>query len=242
MKKINGLLKNRLVYWAVVTCVLNLFATGGVAWAMARMTCLSELPVLGQGEQTSQKQEDENNAAGKAREVFNEAVASYREESAASLQSAIEKFEKARSLYMKAGDRKMEAVCLGYIGYIFSALGEQTKALEYYNLALPIYRAVGDRSGEAATLTNIGTVYFDIGEKGKALEYYHLALPIYRAVGDRSGEAATLNNIGKVYDDLGEKAKALEYYNLALPISRELGDRSSDFGGRLKSIKNFKSW
>jgi tetratricopeptide (TPR) repeat protein len=202
MKKINGLLKNRLVYWAVVTCLLKLFATVSVTWAMARMTCLSELPVLGQGEQTSQNQQDENNAAGKAREVFNEAVASYREESVALLQSAIEKFEKARSLYMKAGDRKMEAICLGYIGYIFSALGEQTKALEYYNLALPICRAVGDRSGEAATL----------------------------------------NNIGKVYDDLGEKAKALEYYNLALPISRELGDRSSDFGGRLKSIKNYKSW
>jgi CHAT domain-containing protein/tetratricopeptide (TPR) repeat protein len=144
-----------------------------------------------------------------------------------SVRQAIPKFEQAVILYRQAGNKRSEALCLAYIGKIYSSLGEKQKALEFFNQALSLYRAVGSRVGSAVNLNNIGAVYDDLGEHQKALEFYNQALPLYRAMGDRSGEAETLNYIGNVYSSLGEKEKqkALEFYNQALLLYRVEGDK-----------------
>ena len=156
-------------------------------------------------------------------------------------EQALDYFNQALPLFRAVGDRKNEATTLGYIGNVYSALGEQQQALDYYNnQALPLFRAVGDRAGEAATLNSIGLVYSGLGDKQLALDYYNQALHLSRAEGDRAGEAATLNNIGHVYFDLGDKQLALDYYNQALPLFRAEGNRAGE-ATTLVGIGNFYS-
>ncbi|MCT7953162.1 CHAT domain-containing protein [Ancylothrix sp. C2] len=163
-----------------------------------------------------------------AKQVFQEGFQLLQQGTAESLRQAIPKFEEAARLYRQAGDKRLEAVSLVSIGYIYNSFGERHKALEFYNQALPLFRAVGDRSMEATTLNNIGLAYDSLGEKQKALEFYNQALPLRRAVGDKRGEATTLNNLGNLYNLLGEKQEALEFYNQALPLFRALGDRRGE--------------
>ncbi|MEP0776317.1 tetratricopeptide repeat protein [Microcoleus sp. ZQ-A2] len=169
-----------------------------------------------------------------AQQVLQEGIQLFQRGTAESLRQAIPKFERAAILYHQAGNKRSEALSLGYIGYIYNSLGEKQKALELFNQALPLFRAVGDRGVEASTLNGIGSVYDSLGEKQKALEYYNQALPLFRAVGDRGGEAATLDGIGSVYDSLGEMQKALEFYDQALPLRRAVGDR----GGEATTLAN----
>ncbi|NIM17281.1 MAG: tetratricopeptide repeat protein, partial [Candidatus Aminicenantes bacterium] len=129
---------------------------------------------------------------------------------------------------------KKAAITLGYIGFLYSALGQKRKALEYYEKALSIFQVVGDRVEEATTLNNIGRVYSDLGQKQKALEFYQEALPIQKEVGNRAGEATTLNNIGLVYYALGQNQKALEFLQEALPIVHAVGNRA----GEAKTLNN----
>jgi len=143
---------------------------------------------------------------------------------------AVEKFHEALDLYRKAGDRRMEAVILSHIGYVYRLLGEQQRALEKFNESLPISRVMGDRRVEARTLNNIGLVYWSSGDMRKALDIYNEALPLRRTTGDRNGEATTLNNIGMIYWSLGDMRKALGIFNESLPIFQSLGNRNAEAG------------
>jgi len=150
------------------------------------------------------------------------------EGTAASLESALEKWQQALDLWREVGDPFEEAETLNSIGTVYDSLGEKQKALDYFDQALPITRAVGGRSLEAKTLSNIGAVNDSLGEKENALNYLNQALPIERALGDSSMEAVTLNNIGLVYSSLGEEQKALDYYNQSLPIRRAVGAHAGE--------------
>ena len=160
--------------------------------------------------------------------IFAEARTLANEGSAEALRTAIQKFNEARSRYQGLEDKQGEANCLGWLGNMYSAIGEQQKALDFLNLALPLYKTVADRDGEVNTLTGIGFVYSYLGEQQKALDFYNLALPLRRATGDQRNEAILLNNIGLAYAELGERQKALKFYNLALPLRKAVGDRRGE--------------
>jgi tetratricopeptide (TPR) repeat protein len=158
-----------------------------------------------------------------ARRKFDEGEALRAQGTAESLGLAVKKYEESLQLWRAVGERRVEAITLNNIGFVYHSLGEKRKALDFYTQALPLFRAVSDRSEEAKTLNNISLAYYSLGEKKKAIDYYIRALLIYRAVGDRSGEGATLNNIGEVYDSMGKKRKALDYYKQASMIQRAIG-------------------
>ena len=201
-------------------------------------------------QQPAATQQDATRAA--AERAFQEGMQLYQQGTAESLRQAIAKWEEALPLYGAVGDKEGEAFSLGYIGFIYSNLGEKLKALDYYNQSRLLFRVLGDKAREAVTLNNIGSIYNDLGEKLKALDYYNQSLPLARASGDKAGEAATLNNIGGVYDDLGEKLKALDYYNQSLSLRRAVGDKAGeattlnnigrvydDLGEKLKALEYY---
>jgi CHAT domain-containing protein/Tfp pilus assembly protein PilF len=159
-----------------------------------------------------------------AGEVFQEA-GRLRNGTLEAKKESIEKYQKALSLYRRAGDRSGEAAALNYIGVIYRSLGEMQKALDKYNESLSIRRAIGDRRGEAESLNNIGLVHRVFGDVQKALEKYQEALPIWRSLGDRKTEAETLNNVGAAYQTLGEMKQALETHFEALKIRDAVGDQ-----------------
>ena len=230
--------RNLILFILALPISVLLFSEVGANLVRASATPGSTVTQMAQ--QPDASSTEANHAA--AEQALAEGMQLFEEGTAESLRQAIPQFEKAVILYRQAGDQRSEALSLGYIGYIYSSLGEKQKALEFFNQALPLLGVVGDRREEAATLHHLGLVYDDLGEKQKALEFYNQALRRLRAVGDRGEEAATLNNIGVVYNSWGEKQKALEFYNQALPLLRAVGDR----GGEAATLNNiglvYDSW
>ncbi len=209
-----------------LSCNLSRAGRRIIGVSLAALLLLSASPP--RGEVTAALRQQQAEKAVAAQKLYDEGLQLYRQGTAEAFRSAIQKLEKALSLWRELGDRRGQAFALLFLGRINSDLGGGQQALQFYAQALPLLRAVGDRGDEAITLNNIGAVYDALGEKQKALNYYAQALPLRRAVGDRGGEATTLSNIGRVYDDLGEKQKALDFFAQALPLTRAVGDRSGE--------------
>jgi CHAT domain-containing protein/tetratricopeptide (TPR) repeat protein len=174
---------------------------------------------------TSSVQEDKRAAA---QQSFEAAERLRSAGTAASLKTALEKYQQAGELWHEVGDQGREAIALGRIGLVYDSLGDKQKALDFFNQALLIERALGDRSEEATLLNNLGVVYRWLGETQKALYFHNQALSLLRAVGDRSEEARTLNYIGMVYGSLGELPRALDFFNQALPMWRAVSNRNGE--------------
>ncbi|MEG4219529.1 CHAT domain-containing protein [Microcoleus sp. Pol12A6] len=193
-----------------------------------------------------------NQKTDEAERLVQEARLLFAQETAASDQEALQKFDAARSLYQRLRNREKEAYTLHQMGFITNRLGDRQQALDYYKQALSWNQTVADRPVQALILNNIGAVYYALGEKQQAIDYYNQALSLIRemgdrpeasinlsnisnlpansdtSLGDRTAEATTLNNIGLAYSDLGEKQKAKEYFNQALPLFRAVGDRAKE--------------
>ncbi|MEG4806085.1 CHAT domain-containing protein [Microcoleus sp. F8-D3] len=193
-----------------------------------------------------------NKKTDEAERLVEEARRLFAQETAASYQEALQKFDAARSLYQMLRNREREAYTLHQMGFITNRLGDRQQALNYYKQALSWNRTLADRPQQAVILNNIGAVYYALGEKQQAIDYYNQVLSLIRemgdrpeasinlsnisnipansdtSLGDRTAEATTLNNIGLAYKDLGEKQKAKEYFNQALPLFRAVGDRAKE--------------
>jgi Leucine-rich repeat (LRR) protein/CHAT domain-containing protein len=193
-----------------------------------------------------------NQKTDEAERLVQEARRLFAQETAASYQEALQKFDAARSLYQMLRNWEREAYTLHQMGFITNRLGDRQQALNYYKQALSWNQTVADRPKQAVILNNIGAVYYALGEKQQAIDYYNQVLSLIRemgdrpqasinlsniwnipansdtSLGDRTAEATTLNNIGLAYNDLGEKQKAKEYFNQALPLFRAVGDRAKE--------------
>lgn len=84
------------------------------------------------------------------------------------LKRAVEKYEKALSIFRKFRDRRSEASVLNWLGNIFRNWGQCDKAVNYYERSLAIKREIKDRTGEGVALNNLGLVYSDWGQYDKA--------------------------------------------------------------------------
>lgn len=150
-----------------------------------------------------------------------------------SLKAALEKYQKALSLWRQAKDKYWEAFTLTFkLGVTYRLLYQKQSALDAHNQALEIFRTLKDRSGEAGALSNIGNVYGSlwesVSEKRKALDYYNQTLAILKEIGDRNNEGTLLNNIGVLCKSIGEYEKALAYYNQAVSVQKALGDSNGE--------------
>ena len=125
-------------------------------------------------------------------------------------------------------DRSREGVRLGYLGLIYSNLGQVRQAIPFYEQALVIARELKDKRNEGTHLGNLGIAYADLGETRRAIEFYEQWLAITRDIGDRRGEGQALGNLGVAYADLGETRRTIEFYEKAKEIAIEIGDRRNE--------------
>ncbi|MBD2296744.1 CHAT domain-containing protein [Anabaena sphaerica FACHB-251] len=206
----------------ILLMFLNLISLPGIISILLLSEPVAAIP----GRMTTVAQQPATSEA--AETAYAEAEKLFQQGTSASLKEAITKFEEAAKLYHQMRETRSESAAIGYIGYIYSLLGEKPKALEFHHQALLLRKKVGDKRGEAITLNHIGSIYDDLGEKQKALEFYNQALPLRRQIGDKRGEATTLNNIALLYDSLGEKQQAVLLYNQVLPLRRAERDKRGE--------------
>ena len=146
----------------------------------------------------------------------------------AGLQSAIDNFQQALTLWRQIGDRYWEAHTLYRLGVAHSWLSRYEPARDYFNQTLLIRREIKDRPGEASSLTALGNICGALSQYPQAIEYFDQALAIRREQKDRNGEEATLNDLANAERFLSRFEKSIDYYEQALLISREMKDRINE--------------
>ncbi|HAJ64813.1 MAG TPA: hypothetical protein DCP31_40880 [Cyanobacteria bacterium UBA8543] len=137
---------------------------------------------------------------------------------------AIQKFEEARLLYKKVGNKAREANTLRTLSVLYFELKDFQTALQYLNQSLLLLQELRDTAEQAEILYTIAAIYTETNIKDfqKALDYYNQSLQLSRKVAHKIQEAKTLNSLGLVYFYLGNKPTALNYFKQSLPVSKEV--------------------
>jgi len=169
---------------------------------------------------------DKGHAA--AQLAFDEARKIRAQQTVQARRAAIEKYQRALSLFSEAGDTYRRALTLLSIGITHFQLNEVRNALEYFNETLAIAVSLKNQKLEASTETFVGGMLDILGDVGKALDHFHRSLKLARENDLRFAEGGALNNIGKIYNDVADWQKALEFYTQALAVFRSVGSTQNE--------------
>jgi CHAT domain-containing protein/Tfp pilus assembly protein PilF len=152
-------------------------------------------------------------------------------------QGAIERWEKALSIFKKFGVKETVYSTVDFLGRAYINVGDYQKAISYFEQTLAIAEEIGDRKNKGNQLGNLGVAYSDLGEYRKAISYHEQALAIAEEIEDKQNKGNQLGNLGVAYSDLGEYRKAISYHEQALAIAEEIGDKQGK-GQRLGNLGN----
>lgn len=150
---------------------------------------------------------------------------------------AVEKLEKAFTLFEKVADLQGQANTLFYLGYINgNEYGYKAKAIEFYEKALEIWSKIDDEAGKAICLTYLGDEMrdYDNPEKSrsyyvnKSLNYFNEALLLHRKLNNKLDEAVALSFLCRLYNDTGSFQKGFDTCRESLRIE-ENADPLTDY-------------
>jgi len=144
------------------------------------------------------------------------------------VEDAINYYEEALNISKSTGDKHIESLVMGCLGFAYKKLCNIGKAINYYEKALIINREISEnKQNECMWLEHLGTAYSDLGQIEKAIQYYEQALIVRKECGFKD-DGTIWGNLGIEYNKLGQIEKAIEYYEQTLVISRELGHRLNE--------------
>jgi tetratricopeptide (TPR) repeat protein len=132
---------------------------------------------------------------------------------------AIEKFEKALSIFSSLGGKRATGPVFGALGQAHRNLGENQKAIIYYDQAIIISEEFGNRKGKAAYLVGLGVAYNNLKDYPKCIYCYEKAIDIYAEIGDKKSQGIWLGFLGETCISSGNYQKAIECYEKALAIA-----------------------
>jgi len=162
-----------------------------------------------------------------ARRVFEEGVILTNQNTSASSEAAIKKFESAFSLYGAIGDRNEQHAAMISMGITHRLRREWMQAFERFERALQIAKELGDDRRQAESLEAMADVQLHT-DQGKALRFGDEALKKYQALGDQHRETHMLSFIAEIHNRWGEEEKARDIYNQLLLLYQSLGDKTGE--------------
>jgi DNA-binding SARP family transcriptional activator len=116
--------------------------------------------------------------------------------------------ERALALSWASGDRSMEIMSLGDVGYCHAKTGNYSQAIRYCGQALARSKAAGERAWESASWDSLGYVYHKLGDHRRSVTCYERSLGLAREVADRFNEAGILDRLGDVHASAGDQDAA----------------------------------
>jgi len=116
--------------------------------------------------------------------------------------------ERALELSWASGDRSMEIMSLGDVGYCHAKLGNYSQAIRYCGQALARSKAAGERAWESASWDSLGYVYHQLGDHRRSVTCYERSLGLARETADRFNEAGILDRLGDVHASAGDQDAA----------------------------------
>lgn len=155
--------------------------------------------------------------------AFNEGKRLFDQGTAASYNSALQKYNEAIGHFERENNTEMLAETYLQMGRTHKRLNNFQESINTYGKAYQIFVKLGDNDGVADILNNTAVVFRDVGQFKDALENYQESLPLMRAKKDKRGEAQVLNGIGESMVGLGNVNEAMPFLQQALAIWQTLG-------------------
>jgi CHAT domain-containing protein/tetratricopeptide (TPR) repeat protein len=154
----------------------------------------------------------------------------------ASLEAAIDSYEKALTLFRQAKAGVREADVLKWLASARCQLHQFDMCADTYLEAAEVYRAAGDSAGEGAAYSLAGETYFQLKRFPAAAELFEKAVALYRQTTDRRALADALYNLALGYDQVDtDLTKSVGVFEEALAIYRER-NALQDIEGTLISL------
>ncbi|HVL26608.1 MAG TPA: hypothetical protein VM390_00560, partial [Acidimicrobiales bacterium] len=141
------------------------------------------------------------------------------------LDDADVRFEQARQLYDRLGDRRGRACALTGQGVVCRRRGDVAAATGLWAEALGLFRAVGDLYSESMVLGNLARAAENAGRYEEAQRWNGMRQRIQVSLGDGRGLAATTAALGRLAHLRGDSRLALALQRDALVAFHRLGDR-----------------
>jgi predicted ATPase/tRNA A-37 threonylcarbamoyl transferase component Bud32 len=138
-------------------------------------------------------------------------------------EEAKQRFNSARQIWKKLGNRSGEGKALDNLGIIYNRCGNPVKALQNHRRAMSIHRESGDKKNEANALGHLAAVNYSCGDYSTGIRQATEAKVLYHGIGDKQGEAIQLANIGSIYYKQGNLKKALSRYMESLDMFERNG-------------------
>lgn len=99
--------------------------------------------------------------------------------------AALPKFEEALKFFRSNGDRRNEAISLGYIANCHRKLGNLDLALGFAQQALHMKQDLGDRGEIGKTHNQLGLIYWERSDYPNAIHHLNASIEIASAVEDK---------------------------------------------------------
>ena len=141
----------------------------------------------------------------------------------AQLESAIERQQKARALFIEDGNEAGAMRALSDLGTVWRDHGDFAKALEAQLEALGNQDTDGDRLEHV--YRNLGLLYRDIEDETASRDYFRRALAAADQRGTPSSYSTSVGSYASLLNELGEYGSARDAAAEALAIDNALGDR-----------------
>lgn len=132
--------------------------------------------------------------------------------------------EKAREIYVKAGDKINLSKVLNNLADIYDMhFKKYKKALFLYEQTLTLKEETDNKIGVALVKCNLGALYGKLGNFSIAFPLLQESYNMYQELNDKSGQVMVLYNEGIIFQQSGKFKKALKYFQKGLKLARKIG-------------------
>ena len=118
-------------------------------------------------------------------------------------QLALTYFEDALSIFEHEDLLRETAVCRGFVGVVWSLMGDYSNSAEILRHALREAESCGDALLMAETCNDLSYIYIQAGEPALALELVQKSIDEFRRAGDELRLSWSLDTLGRAYKMVG---------------------------------------
>lgn len=138
------------------------------------------------------------------------------------LPKAIDLYVKALEFSRKAGDPKLEAKILLYLGYGYLYQGENNRAYETLSNGLILFQKIGDKRGEAFNKIAIANTLAFMDKRQEAINFYKSVESTFPDDLDFIEKAKVYNGFASINEQYEEWSVSIGYRTKALALFRQV--------------------
>jgi class 3 adenylate cyclase/uncharacterized protein HemY len=134
----------------------------------------------------------------------------------------------AKSLSIKLGYKKGEALALKTIGLYYFIRSQYLEATNFWQQSLDVYTAINDEVGISNMYNNLGSAQYNTANYARALEFYLKAVELAEKTGDKLRMATAYNNVGLCYmNKPATYDQAFSYFRKGLEVAKQIDDKAN---------------